>query len=416
LWFGSLATAAAGSLGGPLELQDFGSFFVGGQPHQSTHPGPSVGGPVPAGQIRTGQMYVQYLIPKTVSGPAIVLVPGAVHTGAAYETTPDGREGWATYFARKGFPVYVVDHAGRARSGFDPTPVNRAKAEGSAAGLPEFLIATRELAWVFFRIGPSHPTPHPGTQFPLDALDQYVSQLVPNTESTLPGAGANTVRALAALLDKIGPAVVLVHSQSGAYGMDLVRNHAAKVRAFVNVEGNCVPATPDEIANTFKKVPMLSVWGDFSEGAPGPNGDTRRNGCVGTVNALRTAGGNARFLLLPEAGQEGQQPHADAGQEQPRDRRPDHRLDRRERARDVSGRVSAVMAGLGRDKRGHDDACRAATAGLARSSPERDRDGDEHESEARESETRQPPIGFNVFRPVVSEHEQATDHQQVREA
>jgi hypothetical protein len=211
----------------------------------------------------------------------------------------------AAAFARKGFPVYVVDHAGRARSGFDPTPVNRAKAEGSAAGLPEFLIATRELAWVFFRIGPSPGTPHPGTQFPLDALDQYVSQLVPNTESTLPGAGANTVRALAALLDKIGPAVVLVHSQSGAYGMDLVRNHAAKVRAFVNVEGNCVPATPDEIANTFKKVPMLSVWGDFSEGAPGPNGDTRRNGCVGTVNALRTAGGNARYLLLPEVGQKG---------------------------------------------------------------------------------------------------------------
>ena len=305
LLLATVSTGSAGSLGGPLELQDFGSFFVGGRPLESTHPGPFGTGQVPAGQISTGQMYVQYLIPKTVSGPAIVMVPGAVHTGAAYETTPDGREGWATYFARKGFPVYVVDHAGRARSGFDPTPVNRAKVEGNAAALPQFLIATRELAWVFFRIGPSHPTPHPGTQFPLDALDQYVSQLVPNTESTLPGAGANTVAGLAALLDKIGPAVVLVHSQSGAYGMDLVRNHAAKVRAFVNVEGNCVPATPDEIANTFKKVPMLAVWGDFSEGAPGPNGDTRRNGCVGTIKALEAAGGAAKYLLLPEVGQKG---------------------------------------------------------------------------------------------------------------
>jgi pimeloyl-ACP methyl ester carboxylesterase len=305
LLLATVSTASAGSLGGPLELQDFGSFFVGGRAHEATHPGPFGTGQVPAGQIRTGQMYVQYLIPKTVSRPAIVLVPGAVHTGAAYETTPDGREGWATYFARKGFPVYVVDHAGRARSGFDPTPVNRAKVEGNTTALPQFLIATRELAWEFFRIGPSHPTPHPGTQFPVDALDQYVSQLVPNTESTLPGAGANTVAALAALLDKIGPAVVLVHSQSGAYGMDLVRNHAAKVRAFVNVEGNCVPATPDEIANTFKKVPMLAVWGDFSEGAPGPNGDTRRNGCVGTIKALQAAGGPAQYLLLPEVGQKG---------------------------------------------------------------------------------------------------------------
>ena len=138
------------------------------------------------------------------------MVPGAVHTGAAYETTPDARRRLGDLLCAQGLPVYVVDHAGRARSGFDPTPLDRAKAEGSAAALPEFLIATRELAWVFFRIGPSHPTPHPGTQFPLDALDQYVSQLVPNTESTLPGAGANTVAGLAALLDKIGPAVVLV--------------------------------------------------------------------------------------------------------------------------------------------------------------------------------------------------------------
>ena len=79
---------------------------------------------------------------------------------------------------------------------------------------------------------------------PLDALDQYVSQLVPNTESTLPGAGANTVRALAALLDRIGPAVVLVHSQSGAYGMDLVAYSGPETgnrdhRAFVLKSGSC---------------------------------------------------------------------------------------------------------------------------------------------------------------------------------
>jgi len=305
LLLAAVSTAAAGSLGGPLELQDAGSFFVGGRSVTSAHLGTGPAGPTPPGQIMTGQMYVQYLIPKTVSGPAIVMVPGSGHTGATYETTPDGREGWATYFARKNFPVYVVDHVGRARSSFDPTPINRAKTESSPSSLPNFPLTTRERAWVFFRVGAAYPTPHPGTQFPIEALDRYFSQLVPNTESTLPGVGANTVTALAALLDRIGPAVVLVHSQSGAYGMDLVRNHAAKVRAFVNVEGNCVPATADEIARTFRTVPMLSVWGDFSEGAPGPNGDERRNGCVGTVNALKTAGGNAKFLLLPEAGQKG---------------------------------------------------------------------------------------------------------------
>jgi pimeloyl-ACP methyl ester carboxylesterase len=300
------AAALAGSLGGPLELQDEGSFFVNGQLTMSTHPGTAAGGPTQPGHITTGQMYVQFRIPKTVTGPAVVMVHGSGHTGATYETTPDGREGWATYFARKGFPVYVIDHSGRGRSGFDPTPINRARAgDLDIKSLPDIQIAPRERAWIFFRIGATYGTPFPGSQFPLDALDQYTSQLVPNAEATLPGGGANTVKALAALLDKIGPAVVMVHSQSGSYGMDLVRARADKLRAFINVEGNCAPVTPEEITMTFAKVPMLSVWGDNSRGAPGPNGDERRNGCVSTVSAIKTAGGAAKLLLLPEAGQTG---------------------------------------------------------------------------------------------------------------
>ena len=171
--------------------------------------------------------------------------------------------------------------------------------------LPDIQIAPRERAWYFFRIGATYPTPFPGSQFPVEAFDQYTAQLVPNAEATLPGAGANTVRALGALLDKIGPAVVMVHSQSGAYGMDLVRARAIKMLGFINVEGNCAPVTPDEVVKIFARVPLLSVWGDNSAGAPGPNGDERRNGCAATVNAIKSAGGSARFLLLPEAGHKG---------------------------------------------------------------------------------------------------------------
>ena len=334
----TIATAAAGSLGGLLELQDFGSFFIGGHTVTSSHLGTGPAGPTPPGEIMTGQMYVQYLVPRTIRGPAVIMVPGSGHTGATYETTPDGREGWATYFARHNFPVFIVDHVGRARSSFDPSPINRAKAESSAAALPEFPLATRERAWSFFRVGSSYPTPHPGTQFPVEALDQYFSQLVPNTESTLPGGGANTVAALKALLDRVGPAVVIVHSQSGAYGMDLVRQHSDNVAAFVNVEGNCVPASADEITKTFSKVPMLSVWGDFSEGAPGPNGDTRRNGCIGTIKCDQIGGRQGQVPAAARGRAEGQQPHVDDGQEQPADRRHDHELDRRECAHAMTSR------------------------------------------------------------------------------
>ena len=325
--------AMAGSLGGPLQLQDEGSFFVNGQQTASTHPGTAVGGISQPGTITVNQMYVQYRIPQKVRGPAIVMVHGSGHTGATYETTPDGREGWATYFARKGFPVYVVDHSGRGRSGFNPTAINRARAESNAALLPDLQIAPRERAWYFFRIGATYPTPFPGSQFPVEAFDQYTAQLVPNAEATLPGAGANTVQALGALLDKIGPAVVMVHSQSGAYGMDLVRARAIKMLGFINVEGNCAPVTPEEVVKIFSKVPLLSVWGDNSQGAPGPNGDERRNGCVADRQRREVRG---RLRQVPAAARgrpEGQQPHADDGQEQPADRRPDHRLARRERRR-----------------------------------------------------------------------------------
>src|SRR5262249_13748329 len=122
----AVAPAIAGSLGGPMELSDEGTFFVGGRKVHSEYQGApafgtafvvSDGGP---GSITVDQMFVHYRIPKAVSAPPIVMVHGSGHSGVTFETTPDGREGWATYFVRRGFPVYVVDHAGRGRSAFDP--------------------------------------------------------------------------------------------------------------------------------------------------------------------------------------------------------------------------------------------------------------------------------------------------------
>jgi hypothetical protein len=250
-------------------------------------------------------MYVQYRIPKTVSHLPVIMVHGSGHTGVTYETTPDGREGWATYFARKNFPVYVVDHAGRGRSGFDPTVLNRAKQEKNAELLPSIPLTTRERAYPNFLIGAKYPTPYPGQQFPVEAQDQYFAQLVPNTETTLPGGGANTVNALAALVDKIGPAIVMVHSQSGGYGLDLIRKRPDKVAAFVDIEGSCGPLTQDDVTGAFHKVSTLMVFGDYTVGASGPNGDERRDQCTKSAAAINAAGGTAKFMLLPDLGIKG---------------------------------------------------------------------------------------------------------------
>ena len=95
LFAGMTAAAAAGALGGPLELQDEGVFFVNAQTTTTNFPDSATNTPTP-GQITVDQMYVQYRIPKNVTGPAIIMVHGSGHTGVTYETTPDGREGWAT--------------------------------------------------------------------------------------------------------------------------------------------------------------------------------------------------------------------------------------------------------------------------------------------------------------------------------
>ena len=297
-------SAAAATLGGKLELEDEGSFFVNGQSVRSDYPGASlVTGPTPPGNIVVNQMYVHFRIPAGKKGVPVVMVHGSQHTGMTYETTPDGREGWATWFVRQGHPVYVVDHSGRGRSGFDPTPVNAVRDGGAdPKGLPTFFLGPIDRSWANFRFGPAYPKPFPNVQFPLEAIDQYLAQLVPNSESTLKGGGANTVNALAVLLDKMGPAVVFVHSQSGLYGLDVVRKRASLVRALVSMEGGCETLTQDDASKFFSRVPFVSVWGDNSVGAWGVNGDKRREGCVQAVNHVKAAGGTATFLLLPEAG------------------------------------------------------------------------------------------------------------------
>jgi pimeloyl-ACP methyl ester carboxylesterase len=299
--------AGCAATGGKLVLDDEGSFFVNGRSQRSAYPGASlVTGPTPPGDLMVNQMYVQYRIPASRKGVPLVLVHGSQHTGVTYETTPDGREGWATWFVRQGHPVYVVDHSGRGRSGFDPTPVNAVRDGGAdPKGLPTFFVGPIDRSWPNFRFGPEYPKAFPNLQFPLEAIDQYRAQLVPNTETTLKGGGANTVEALASLLDKIGPAVIFVHSQSGVYGLDVVRKRPNLVRALVSVEGGCETLTPKDAAGPFSKVPFVSVWGDNSVGAWGVNGDKRRDGCAQAVKHIQGAGGRATFLLLPEAGVKG---------------------------------------------------------------------------------------------------------------
>ncbi|WP_210184737.1 alpha/beta fold hydrolase [Bradyrhizobium sp. LMTR 3] len=300
--------APAKSLGGPLNLADEGMFFVSGTSLLSNHPGASPAGPSRPGTVTVNQMYVHYRIPAQLTSPMpIVLVHGGGLTGASYETTPDGREGWATYLTRKGYAVYVVDTPGRGRAGFNATAINQAKAESSVAALPgNMLMVTAELAWPLFRFGPTSGTAFPDTQFSTEAFNAFGSQGVPFGEATLEGgAMATAPRALAALLDKIGPAVVVVHSLAGPFADALVEMRPRLVKAVVNIEGAqaIIPTEPQ--IEAYRDIPVLELFGDHLD-APVFTGRPRYEARKAVVERIKKRGGDkATLVRLPDVGMKG---------------------------------------------------------------------------------------------------------------
>src|SRR5258708_36545960 len=57
-----------------------------------------------------GQGCVEYFIPAELKQPwPIVMVHGGGGQSTDYLRTPDGRPGWAHYFLREGYAVYLLD-------------------------------------------------------------------------------------------------------------------------------------------------------------------------------------------------------------------------------------------------------------------------------------------------------------------
>jgi pimeloyl-ACP methyl ester carboxylesterase len=287
----------------PLVLEKQGSFFVNGKTITTNYTGTS-GTP---GRIVVNQMYVEYWVPqkKKQGTYPVVMLHGSNHTGKTYGETPDGREGWMTDFLRAGYTVYVVEQVGRARSSFNPTKVNQAKATSNASILPTLSSSSYEGAWDVFRFGPQPDVWHDKIKFPKQVVDQYMAQLVPNTESTNEFS-YETGNALAALLDKIGPAVVMGHSQGGRYVMTAQTLRPKLMKGVILVEAACVLQTvtnPTEIGVKLGKATLLNVFGDFIAQHPFWVGLDRD--CETIANQVNANGGDATHLRLPTIGIKG---------------------------------------------------------------------------------------------------------------
>jgi pimeloyl-ACP methyl ester carboxylesterase len=219
-----LVTPRAADSVGAVTIRSQGYFYVGGQYDNRTKP-----------TYLSGQMYVEYQIPEAPPKYPIVLIHGGSHTGATWQGTPDKRPGWADFFLQHGWPVYVVDQPGRGRSPYSaaaygplgaPTTPKSAEDRWAASEKGDRATQWRQ---AFLHT----PWAGNGTHLHGDPIfDQYYAQLMPGIDNQ----EEHTRAALIALLERLGPSILIEHSQPGPATWRVADARPDLVKAIVAVE------------------------------------------------------------------------------------------------------------------------------------------------------------------------------------
>lgn len=189
-------------------------------------------------EVMAGQMYVERLAPREVrQSLPIVLIHGAAQTATNWMQTPDGRKGWAEYFVEHGYVVYMVDQPARGRSVWHPD-VNGKLRMFTARQIETLFTATAALgAWPQAKLHNQWPGTGRKGDPVFDAF--YATQV----ESLLSDSETQTLAKAAggALLDRIGPAILLTHSQGGLLGWVIAEARPQLVKAIVALEPSGPP-------------------------------------------------------------------------------------------------------------------------------------------------------------------------------
>ncbi|WP_234496539.1 alpha/beta hydrolase [Vibrio maritimus] len=203
-------------------------FFVGGNYKK-----------VNGSTLFTGQMFVEKWTPEKVTQPLpIVLIHGAGQSAVNWMTTPDGRKGWAHYFINQGYVVYMVDQPARSRSAWHPA-TNGDLRIFSAEVIEKKFTASAQFEGQWPQAGLHTQWPGSGRQGD-PVFDQYYSSIVESLKSHVESSELVSAAGVA-LLDKIGPAILLTHSQSGPFGWLIADKRPNLVKAIVTIEPSGPP-------------------------------------------------------------------------------------------------------------------------------------------------------------------------------
>jgi pimeloyl-ACP methyl ester carboxylesterase len=190
----------------------------------------------PGSEVMSGQMYVEVLRPQHVTRKyPLLFLHGLSQTATNWLETPDGRMGWADYFLGQGYVVYLIDQPARGRSAWHPS-------DG-----PLQILAASDIERRFTapEVGGTWPQASKHTQWPgqsekkgqrgdpvFDAF--YASQVESLASATETQARMQAAGSL--LLDKIGAAIVITHSQAGPFGWLLADSRPKAVKGIVAIE------------------------------------------------------------------------------------------------------------------------------------------------------------------------------------
>jgi pimeloyl-ACP methyl ester carboxylesterase len=212
-------------------------------------------------QVMSGQIYAEYQIPaKQTHRWPILMIHGLGQSGTNFTGTPDGREGWAQYFLRQGYAVYVIDQPGRGRAAYEPNAYGPLAPPDVENVQRRFVSPERYHLWPQAGLH----TQWPGKGAPADPIfDQFYASQLPS----IPAANATIFNrdAIVALLEKIGPAIVMTHSQSGGFGWPVADVRPDLVKAVIALEPSGPPffdveniGAPDWFRDTSSN---YRVWG-----------------------------------------------------------------------------------------------------------------------------------------------------------
>lgn len=190
-------------------------------------------------ELMQGQMYVEKWTPKNISQKyPLVLIHGAAQTSTNWLTTPDGRKGWAQYFVEQGYEIYMVDQPARGRSAWHPSIDGKLR-NFSATTISKMFTASEQFKNQWPQAYKHSQWPGSGRQGD-PVFDQFYASQVESLKSHV--ESSTVVRdAGAALLDKIGEAILVTHSQSGPFGWLVADARPNLVKGIVTIEPSGPP-------------------------------------------------------------------------------------------------------------------------------------------------------------------------------